>query len=120
LVRVGVAVRVGVSVGVGVSEGVGVSVSVGVSVTVGVRVLVAVCVWVGVLVFVLVGRLASASWGSERATRKSSIIPRRVDVRWKDGQAKLMNGVTKGWLKSTETIITPPGVPESSFGVQLE
>ena len=86
-VLVRVAVEVGVSLGVGVSVEVGVLDGVGVFVIVAVFVMVAVSVTVGVFDGVLVGRLASASWGRERATRKSSMIPRLVDVRWNASQS---------------------------------
>jgi hypothetical protein len=45
-------------------------------------VFVGVRLFVGVFDGVLVGRFANASWGSDRATLKSSMIPRRVAVRW--------------------------------------
>jgi hypothetical protein len=47
---------------------------------------VGVSVIVGVYEGVFVGRFANASWGSERATLKSSMIPRLVAVRWKASQ----------------------------------
>jgi hypothetical protein len=40
-----------------------------------------------------------------------------VEIKWKEGQITLIKGVTKGWLKSTETITSPPAPPASSTGV---